>query len=89
MYWNSEELYKIIKKHINTYNNRLLTSIKKYKNDFIKSYEYKMSTLKDLYLDQICTKFTLKYKILKDNDLFKELINDIDAIDSKFSNSII
>lgn len=84
MYWDSVELYKIIKKHINICNNRLLSSIKKYKNIFYKSYNFKRDALKDLYLDQINTKLILKYKFLKDNNLFNELVNDINAIDKEF-----
>ena len=84
MYWDSVELYKIIKKHINICNNRLLSSIKKYKNVFYKSYNFKRDALKDLYLDQINTKLILKYKFLKDNNLFNELVNDINAIDKEF-----
>ncbi len=84
MYWDSEELYEIIKNHISTYNNRLFASIKKYKNEFIKSYNYKMSTLKELYLDQMSTIYTLKYKFMKENKLFNELITDINAINDEF-----
>jgi len=86
MYWDSIELYKIIVKHINISKNRLLTCIKKYKNDFYKSYNYKTDALKDLYLDQINTKLILKYKFLKENKLFGELISDINAIDKEFNN---
>ena len=87
MYWDSVELYKIIKKHIKNSKNRLFTSIKKYKNDFYKSYNFKTNALKDLYLDQINTKLILKYKFLKENNIFNEFVNDIDAIDKNFSNN--
>lgn len=87
MYWDSVELYKIIKKHIKNSKNRLFTSIKKYKNDFYKSYNFKTNALKDLYLDQINTKLILKYKFLKENNTFNEFVNDIDAIDKNFSNN--
>ena len=86
MYWDFEELYKIIKKHINICKNGLLSSIKKYKNDFYKSYNYKTNAMKDIYLDQVNTKLILKYKFLKDRNLFNELVNDINAIDKEFTN---
>jgi hypothetical protein len=86
MYWDSIELYKIIKSHIKNSKNRLFTSIKKYKNDFYKSYNYKTNVLKDLYLDQVNTKLILKYKFLKNNDIFNEFVNDIDSIDKKINN---
>jgi hypothetical protein len=87
MYWDSNELYKIIKTHTNNSKNRLLSSIKKYKNDFYKSYNYKTDELKELYLDQVNTNLILKYKFMKENKLFNELIIDIDAIDKEFSNN--
>jgi hypothetical protein len=86
MYWDSTELYKIIIQHINICKNPLLSSIKKYKSDFYKSYNYKAHVLKDLYLDQVNTKLILKYKFTKENQLFNELIHDINAIDKEFNN---
>ena len=83
MYWNSNELYKIIKNNISASNNRLYTSIKKYKKDFSKSYDYKSNTLKDLYLDECNQKENSKYKFTKENNIFDEFIKDLDILDKK------
>jgi hypothetical protein len=86
MYWNSDELYNIIIKNISISSNRLLMSIKKYKTEFKKSYNYKIHILKDIYIDQINTKLILKYKIIKNNKLFDELIKDINSINLELNN---
>jgi hypothetical protein len=84
MYWTSEEIYKLITNNIKTHNNKLLLSIKKYKNDFINTYEHKTNILKKLYIDQINTKYSLKYRLNKKNKLFDDLIKDIYNINKEF-----
>lgn len=86
MYWNPDELYNIIIKNISISSNRLLKSIKKYKTEFKKSYNYKINILKDIYIDQINTKIILKYKLVKNNKLFDELIKDINSINLELNN---
>lgn len=86
MYWKSDELYDILINNINISNNRLLSSIKKYKNEFKKSYNYKVNLLKDIYIDQINTKLILKYKIINNNQLFDELIKDINNVNLQLNN---
>jgi hypothetical protein len=86
MYWKSDELYNIIIKNINNSNNRLISLIKKYKKEFKKSYDFKVKILKDIYIDQINTKLFLKYKIIKNNKLFDELIKDISKINLELNN---
>jgi hypothetical protein len=86
MYWNPDELYNIIIKNISISSNRLLKSIKKYKTEFKKSYNYKINILKDIYIDQINTKLILKYKLVKNNKLFDELIKDINSINLELNN---
>lgn len=83
MYWSSEEIYKIISDNLNITKNRLLTTIKKYKNDFINIYNNKTKILKNLYTDQINTKYSLKFKLLKKNTLFDEVMTDIKTIDNQ------
>jgi hypothetical protein len=80
MYWTSEELYRIITTNINVSNNKLLSSIRKYKKYFFRSYNYKVNILKNIYFEQVNTKIILKHKLLKDYKLFNELIKDINAI---------
>jgi len=70
MYWSSNDLYKIITNNTNITKNKLILSLKKYKNDFINSYERNTNTLKKLYLDQTNSKLILKYRLCKDNLLF-------------------
>jgi hypothetical protein len=81
MYWSSNDLYKIITNNTNITKNKLILSLKKYKNDFINSYERNTNTLKKLYLDQTNSKLILKYRLCKDNLLFAELMKDIKSID--------
>jgi hypothetical protein len=85
MYWNSKEIYEIIKENINNSKNRLLTSIKKYKNEFINTYNNKTEILRNIYVDVVNSKMTLKYKFIKENELFNELIKDINAIDNNIN----
>jgi len=86
MYWKSDELYDILINNINISNNRLLSSIKKYKNDFKKSYNYKVNLLKDIYIEQINTKLIIKYKLIKNNHLFDELIKDMNNVNLELNN---
>ena len=60
--------------------------MKKYKKEFIKSYGYKTGILKNLYQDVINTKLVLKYKLLKNNELFNDLIKDLESINKQFNN---
>ena len=89
MYWKSDELYDILINNINISNNRLLSSIKKYKNDFKKSYNYKVNILKEIYIDQINTKLIIKYKLVKNNQLFDELIKDMNNVNFELKNESI
>ena len=86
MYWSPDELYKKITTNINSTDSKLLSSVKKYKNDFIKSYEHKTNILKKLYQDEINTKLVLKYKLLKNNELFNDLMKDLESINKQFNN---
>lgn len=85
MYWSAYDIYKFIMTNINSNKNKLIHSMKKYRNEFINSYEHKMNILKNLYFDQINTKLILKYKITKNNIAFDELIKDIGTIDIKLN----
>jgi hypothetical protein len=83
IYWNSENIYEIIISNINIKNNELLTSLKKYKDDFIKSYDNKVKILKDLYSEHTNIKLNKKYVFVNKNTQFNELINDINIIDNE------
>jgi hypothetical protein len=85
MYWTSNELYKLIMQHIKISKNRLFFSIKKYKEEFLKSYEFKINILKKIYTEEINNKYMLKYKLELNNNSIKELINDTNAINLKFN----
>ena len=89
MYWSPNKLYNILINNINISNNMLIYSIKKYKNEFKKSYNYKVNILKEIYLEQINTKLFLKYKLIKNNKLFDELIKDINNVNLELNNEII
>jgi hypothetical protein len=84
MYLSYDEMYKKIVSNISITKNKLLHSMQKYKSEFIKSYDHKTRLLKNLYLDQINIKFILKYKFVKKNKLFAEIIKDIMAINLQF-----
>lgn len=84
MYWSSEDIYELITKNISSKNNVLLMSLKKYKNEFINTYNQKSEILKKLYNDQINAKYSIKYKLNIKNKLFNELIKDMDSINNKF-----
>lgn len=85
MYWTSTDLYKLIMKYIKISKNRLFFSMKKYKEDFLKSYELKINILKKIYTDEINNKYMLKYKLELNNNYINELINDTNAINLKFN----
>ena len=87
VYWTSTELYKLIMKHVKISKNNLFFSMKKYKEDFLKSYELKINILKKIYTDEINNKYMLKYKLELNNNYINELINDTNAINLKFNQS--
>ncbi len=88
MYWTSTDLYKLIMKYIKISKNRLFFSMKKYKEDFLKSYELKINILKKIYTDEINNKYMLKYKLELNNNYINELINDTNAINLKFNQNV-
>lgn len=85
MYLSPEEIYKKIINNIGITKNKFLNSMKKYKSEFIKSYDHKTKLLKNLYIDQINIKFILKYKLINKNSFFGELLKDITAINLQFN----